>query len=221
VWLGVGPVMWSGLPRCAMGSFILRTIHRCWRDNPIMRSSPLSQDHGLVTLGRGVPRGTAAKPLCRPRHSDAADPVRAAVLRIALAAGNYFGQARLVLSDPTAIETRSSDGARGPAAAVCSRDRWTDRGQAVIPALFADPPGGAARPVAALRGSLHSGGHAARSICARQPGCSARGVAAGAAFRTRRTGSPMDRRLDDRWSRRHHGLHVIWKLWNWGWRRAR
>ena len=75
--------------------------------------------------------------------------------------------------------------------------------------LFADPPGGATRPVAALRGSLHLGDPCRTDLpAARQPAAADRGRAAGAAVpHLERAGFRLwHRRLHHHGRRRHHGF---------------
>ena len=170
---------------------------------------------GLVTLGAVFLAVTGGEALYADLGHFGRKPIQSAWFCFVLPALliNYFGQGALVLANPAAIESSFYRLAPDdPAAAAggagdrrdCDREPGGDHRR-----LFAGPPGGAARPAAALRGSLHLRDPCRADLsAARQPAAADRRAAAGAAVpHLQRTGLGLwHRRFHHHGRRRHHGL---------------
>ena len=170
---------------------------------------------GLVTLGAVFLAVTGGEALYADLGHFGRKPIQAGWLYFVLPALliNYFGQGALVLSDPS--RDRKSVLSDGPGNAAAAAGGAGDRGDRHREPggdhrrLFADPPGGAARPAAALRGPLHLGDPCRPDLpAAGQPAAADRRDAAGAVVpHLERAGLGLwHRRLHHHGRRRHHGL---------------
>ncbi len=165
--------------------------------------------------GRGISRGDRRRgALCGSRSfRTQADPGRMALFRAALASDQLFRSGRAgAFQSRRDREFLLPDGSGDPAVAA---GRAGDRGDRDREPggdhrrLFADPSGGAARSVAALRGPLHLGDACRADLsAARQHAVADRRVAAGAAVpHLERIGLRLrHRRLHHHGRRRHHGF---------------
>ena len=171
---------------------------------------------GMVTLGAVFLAVTGGEALYADLGHFGRKPIQAGWLFLVLPSLliNYFGQGALVLANPACDrEFVLPDGAEYLAAAAGragdrrDRDRKPGRDHRRI---FADPPGGAARPAAAFRGPLYL-----RSSCrpdlpaARQSAAADRGAAAGPSVpHVKWTGFRLWHcRFHNHGCRRHHGFY--------------
>ena len=171
----------GGLVRVAA---VLGLIHisddpPCWRQSIPIYAIQFMLSHGvigLVTLGAVFLAVTGGEALYADLGHFGRKPIQSAWIYLVLPALliNYFGQGALVLSDPRDREPVLPVGPEGAAAAGGAgdrRDRYREPG-GDHGRVFADPPGGATRPAAALRGALHLGIPCRPDLpAARQPRC--------------------------------------------------
>ena len=170
---------------------------------------------GLVTLGAVFLAVTGGEALYADLGHFGRKPIQAGWLYFVLPSLliNYFGQGALVLSDPSAIENSFyrmvPEVLLLPLVALATAATVIASQAVITGRLFAGPPGGATRPAAALRGSLHLGDPCRTDLSAAgQPAAADRRDPAGAVVpHLERTGFGLrHRRLHDHGRRRHHGL---------------